>query len=58
MMSLLSKRTNTEHTSQLKLVKELNSKRVIDLLIPVNLSVDLLTFRDTDKVFQLERDVL
>ena len=33
LLSLLSKITNPEHTSQYKLVKDPNSERVIDLLI-------------------------
>ena len=55
-MSLLSKFTTREHTSQFKLVKDPNSKRVNSLLInetiPVTLYDNLLTFRVTDKKFE------
>ena len=57
-MALLSKITNRENTNQFKLVKDLNSNRVNDLLIhntkPVTLYNNLLTFQDTDKKFKLQ----
>ena len=58
-MSPLSKIAQPEHTSQFKLVKDMN--RINDLLknktIPVTLFDNLLTFRDTDKKFELQGDV-
>ena len=61
-MSPLSKITNPENTSQFKLVKYSNSNRVNDLLIkntiPITLHDNLLTFRDTNKVFELKGDLL
>ena len=57
LLSLLSKITNAEYTKQYKLVKDPNSNRVNDLLInktiPVVLYNSLLTFRDTDKKFEI-----
>ena len=62
LMSLLSKITNLEKTTQLKLVKDSNSNRNNDLLthntIPITLSNILLTFRDTGEEFELQRDLL
>ena len=62
LMSPLSKITNPEITSQFNLVKDLNSNRVNDLLIdkttPVTLYNNLLTFRDTDRKFELQGDLL
>ena len=62
LMSPLSKITNPENSSQIKLVKDHNSNRVNDLLmkntIPNTLYNNLLTFRDTGKVFDLKRDLL
>ena len=62
LMSVLSKITNSENISQFKLVKDHNSNRVNDLLkkntIPNNLHNNLLTFRDTGKVFELKGDLL
>ena len=62
LMSPLSKITNPENTSQFKLVKDSNSNRVNDLLIkntiPITLHDNLLTFRDTNKVFELKGDLL
>ena len=62
LMSPLSKITNPEHTSQFKLVKDPSSKRVnyliINKTIPVTLYNNLLTFRDTDEKFELQRDLL
>ena len=55
LMSLLSKITNPENSSQFNLVKDSNSNRVNDLLIhnskPITLYNNLLTFRDTGKSF-------
>ena len=62
LMSPLSKITNLETTSQFKLVKDLNSNRVNDLLmknkIPITLYGNMLTFRDTKKQFELKGDLL
>ena len=62
LLSLLSKTTNPEQTSQFKLVKDPGSNRVNDLLISKTmtffLSHNLLTFRDLDKTFELQGDVL
>ena len=62
LMSLLSKITNPENTTQFKMVKNSNSKRVNDLLIhnsiPVSLQDNLLTFRDNGRVFELKGDLL
>ena len=62
LMSPLSKITNPEHTSQFKLIKDPNSNRVNDLLInktiPITLHNNLLTFRDTNKQFELQGDFL
>ena len=61
-MSPLSKITNPENSSQFKLVKDHNSNRVNDLLIkntiPRTLYNNLLTFRDTNKVFELKGNLL
>ena len=58
----LSEIINLEHTSQFKLVKDPNSKRVSDLLIKrtknVTLYVNLLLLCDTDNRFQLKRNLL
>ena len=58
----LSKITNPESTSQYKLVKDISSKIVNDLLIhnsiPITLLNNLLTFRDTNKEFELTGDLL
>ena len=62
LMSLLSKITNPENTTQFKLVKDSSSNRVNDLLInktiPITLYNNLLTFRDTGKEFELMGDLL
>ena len=61
LMSPLSKVTNLENTSQFKLVKDYNSNRVNDLLIkntPITLHDNLLTFRDSNKQFELKGDLL
>ena len=61
-MSPLSKITNPENASQFKLVKASNLNRVKDLIInktiPITLHDNLLTFRDTNKVFELKGDLL
>ena len=60
LMSPLSKITNPENSSQFKLVKDHNSNRVNDLKInksiPITLYGNMLTFRDTNKQFELKGD--
>ena len=62
LMSLLSKITNPENTTQFKIVKDSTSNRVNDLKInnskPITLHNNLLTFRDTNKQFELKGDLL
>ena len=61
LMSPLSRITNPEITRQFKLVKDYNSNRVNDLLIkitPITLHDNLLTFRDSNKQFELKGDLL
>ena len=62
LMSPLSKITNPENSTQFRLVKDHNSNRINDLLIkntiPNPLHDNLLTFRDTNKVFGLKGDLL
>ena len=62
LMSPLSRITNPENTSQFKLVKNHKSNRVNDLLmknkIPITLYGNMLTFRDTNKQFELKGDLL
>ena len=62
LLSPLAKITNPENTTQFKLVKDSSSKRVNDLLIhntiPITLHDNLLTFHDTNKVFELKGDLL
>ena len=62
LMSPLSIITNPENSSQFKLVKDPNSNRVNDLLmknkIPITLYGNMLTFRDTNKHFELKGDLL
>ena len=62
LMSPLSKITNPENTSQFKLVKDPSSNRVNDLKIhnsiPITLHNNLLTFRDSGKVFELKGELL
>ena len=62
LMSPLSKITNTENTIQFKLAKDHNSNRANDLLmknkIPITLYGNMLTFRDTNKQFELKGDLL
>ena len=62
LMTSLSKITNPDKTTQFKLVKDFNSKRVNDLLIhntiPVSLHKNFLTFRDTGKKVELKAHLL
>ena len=62
LMSPLSKVTNPENSSQIKVVKDFNSNRVNDLkinkTIPITRYKNLLTFRDTGKEFELKGDLL
>ena len=62
LMSPLSRITNPENTSQFKLVKDSSSNRVDDLkinkTIPITLYGNMLTFRDTNKQFELKGDLL
>ena len=62
LMSPLSKITNPENKSQFRLIKDPSSNRVNDLLmknkIPITLYGNMLTFRDTNKQFELTGDLL
>ena len=62
LMSPSSKITNAENTTQFSLVKDSSAKRVNDLLIQnsilFTLHDNLLTFRDTNEVFELKGDLL
>ena len=62
LMSPLSRITNPENSSQFKLVKDSSSNRVNDLKINNTISITLygnmLTFRDTNKQFELKGDLL
>ena len=62
LMSPLSKITNPENKSQFRLEKDHNSNRVNDLLmknkILITLYGNMLTFRDTNKQFELTGDLL
>ena len=62
LMSPLSRITNPENASQFKLVKDPSSNRVNDLkinkTIPITLCGNMLTFRDTNKQFELKGDLL
>ena len=62
LMSPLSRITNPENSSQFKLVKDPSSNRVYDLkvnkTIPITLYGNMLTFRDTNKQFELKGDLL
>ena len=62
LMSPLSKITNPENKSQFRLEKDHYSNRVNDLLmknkIPITLYGNMLTFRDTNKQFELTGDLL
>ena len=62
LMSPLPKITNPENTNQFRLVKDSNLNRANDLklnkTIPITLHDNLLTFRDTNNVFELKGDLL
>ena len=62
LMSPLSKITNPENTTQFKLIKDSTSNRVKDLKInnsiPITLYNNLLTFRDTNRQFEIKGDLL
>ena len=62
LMSPLSRITNPENASQFKVVKDPSSNRVNDLninkTIPITLYGNMLTFRDTNKQFELKGDLL
>ena len=62
LMSPLSRITNPENSTQFKLVKDPSSNRVNDLkinkTIPITLYGNMLTFRDTNKQFELKGDLL
>ena len=62
LMSPLSRITNLDNASQLRLVKDSSSNRVNDLkinkTIPITLYGNMLTFRDTNKQFELKGDLL
>ena len=62
LMSPLSRITNPDNASQFKLVKDPSSNRVNDLkinnTIPITLYGNMLTFRDTNKQFELKGDLL
>ena len=61
-MSPLSETTNPKNITQFKLVEDSSSNRVNDLLlhnsIPIILHDNSLTFRDTNKQFELKGDSL
>ena len=62
LMSPLSRISNPENSIQFKLVKDPSSNRVNDLkinkTIPITLYGNMLTFRDTNKQFELKGDLL
>ena len=62
LLSPISKTTNPENTSQFKLMRDYASSRVNDLRInktkPGILHDNLLTFRDTNKQFELKGELL
>ena len=62
LMSPLSRITNPENASHFKLVKDPSSNRVNDLKIhnsiPITFFGNMLTFRDTNKQFELKGDLL
>ena len=62
LLSPLAKITNPENSTQFKLVKVSNSKRVNDLKInksiPITLYNNMLTFRDSGKVFEIKGNLL
>ena len=61
-MSPLAEITNPENSTQSILVKDSSFNRVNDLLthnrIPITLHDNLLTFRDSGKVFELKGELL
>ena len=62
LMSPLSRITNPDNASQFRLVKDPSSNRVNDLkinkTIPITLYGNMLTFRDTNKEFEMKGDLL
>ena len=62
LMTPLFKITNPDNSTQFKLIKDPTSNRVNDLKInnsiPITLHNNLLTFRDTNKQFELKGDLL
>ena len=62
LLSPLTKITNFEHRSQFKILRDLHSNQIKDLLIkksiPVNLYDNLLTIRDTNKMFEFGGELL
>ena len=62
LMCPLSKITNPENTTQFKLIKDSSSNEVNDLKINNSITItlhnNLLTFRDTNKQFELKGDLL
>ena len=62
LMSPLSKISNPENTSQFKLLKDSSSNRANDLKIQNSIAItsygNMLTFRDTNKQFELKGDLL
>ena len=61
LLSPLSKITNPENSTQFELIKDSSSNRVNDSKlnnsIPITLHNNLLTFRDTNKQFELKGDL-
>ena len=62
LMSPFSRITNLDNASQFRLVKDSSSNRVNDLkinkTIPITLYGNMLTFRDTNKQFEIKGDLL
>ena len=62
LLSPLSNITTPENSTQFKIVKDANSNRVNDLeinnSIPITSHDNLLTFRDTGKIYELKGDLL
>ena len=62
LLSPLSKISNLEKSTQSKLVKDSDCNRVngskINKTIPITLHDNLVTFRDSDKIFELKGDLL
>ena len=62
LMSPLTRITNLDNASQFRLVKDSSSNKVNDLkinkTIPITLYGNMLTFRDTNKQFELKGDLL